>query len=404
MGRTCAVLAGAAVAIALVALSPSCGPGPVGGADSGVTRDSGLPCSATCQGCCAPNGYCFYPANTVTACGQGGLPCSVCPGANQACAGGRCVDNTCAGCVDNTGTCVAGTSTSACGSQGVSCVACSGGATCANGMCQGGTCSGCTDVVTGLCQPGNAFGACGTGGGACVACAGGQACVNGTCANLPADAGSSSDGGGYAGGPISCSAPGSYNTSNGGSCGSWRWSEKTGDDLPSGCSGTSCCSGGSCINFTPQPTTIAALGQLPVPSGLSSGTPRTGPEWNVYYLKNVTLTGIKLESDSDYHHPLRDPATGATMEVEVPFPGCVNSGSPFYCYITHARGADEAVLLPTGSYTPPPPQDATISVIGVAFFDMLHGSASAAPNGIELHPVLGICFGQDCDPMAYTHQ
>jgi hypothetical protein len=31
---------------------------------------------------------------------------------------------------------------------------------------------------------------------------------------------------------------------------------------------------------------------------------------------------------------------------------------------------------------------------------MLHGSASAAPNGIEIHPILAICFGQDCNPLA----
>ncbi len=28
-------------------------------------------------------------------------------------------------------------------------------------------------------------------------------------------------------------------------------------------------------------------------------------------------------------------------------------------------------------------------VVGVAFFDYLHGQTGVAPNGIELHPVLG---------------
>ena len=28
-------------------------------------------------------------------------------------------------------------------------------------------------------------------------------------------------------------------------------------------------------------------------------------------------------------------------------------------------------------------------VVGVAFFDFLHGQTGVAPNGIELHPILG---------------
>jgi hypothetical protein len=28
-------------------------------------------------------------------------------------------------------------------------------------------------------------------------------------------------------------------------------------------------------------------------------------------------------------------------------------------------------------------------IVGVAFFDFLHGQTGVAPNGIELHPVLG---------------
>jgi hypothetical protein len=33
------------------------------------------------------------------------------------------------------------------------------------------------------------------------------------------------------------------------------------------------------------------------------------------------------------------------------------------------------------------------SIVGVGFFDVIHGQRGVAPNGIELHPVLGICFG-----------
>jgi hypothetical protein len=33
-----------------------------------------------------------------------------------------------------------------------------------------------------------------------------------------------------------------------------------------------------------------------------------------------------------------------------------------------------------------------VRVTGIGFFDFIHGQAGVAPNGIELHPVLGITF------------
>jgi hypothetical protein len=118
-------------------------------------------------------------------------------------------------------------------------------------------------------------------------------------------------------------------------------------------------------------------------------------EDTLYVLKNVTLLETKLEPDSDYHMPVTDGTS--SMETEIPFPGCVGGQSPWGCEITHARAALEQVLKPTGSYQN---VNQTVTIVGVGFFDMLHGSASQAPNGIELHPVLALCVGVDCDPFA----
>jgi hypothetical protein len=38
------------------------------------------------------------------------------------------------------------------------------------------------------------------------------------------------------------------------------------------------------------------------------------------------------------------------------------------------------------------------TVVGVGFFNNEHGQTGVAPNGIELHPALGICFGKGCTP------
>jgi hypothetical protein len=42
------------------------------------------------------------------------------------------------------------------------------------------------------------------------------------------------------------------------------------------------------------------------------------------------------------------------------------------------------------------PADEPVSLAGVGFFDFRHHQTGLAPNAIELHPVLDICFGTDC--------
>ena len=185
--------------------------------------------------------------------------------------------------------------------------------------------------------------------------------------------GGGSGGGGGGGGPLTCSAPATY-LHNGGSCGTERWSIKTGTD-----------SGAGSVSLVPQPTTIATLVGLPKPSSLPSSSRIAPTETTVWELKNVKLTVVKNETDSDYHLVVSDGQN--TMIVETPYPGCVDPASPFSCLVTHGRAAADGLTT-----------NVTVTVIGVGFFDFLHGQTGVAPNGIELHPVLGLCVGQDCTP------
>ena len=82
------------------------------------------------------------------------------------------------------------------------------------------------------------------------------------------------------------------------------------------------------------------------------------------------------------------------MIVETPYPGCT-SGSPFACFIANARSEIDGKYNVTTSFQYP---GATVTVRGIGFFDLLHGQTGVAPNGIELHPVLQICFGKGCTP------
>ena len=131
------------------------------------------------------------------------------------------------------------------------------------------------------------------------------------------------------------------------------------------------------------------------PAGNGMYLPRQAPtETQVWELRDVHLSWDKLEDDSDYHLIVSDGSR--SMIVEVPYPGCVTPSSPFFCTITHARHEVEQYLHPTTSAGFP---SYTVSLVGVGFFDEIHGQTGVAPNGIELHPVLRICFGRGCNPL-----
>ena len=71
----------------------------------------------------------------------------------------------------------------------------------------------------------------------------------------------------------------------------------------------------------------------------------------------------------------------------------MGSGSPFSGGITASRAAFNAMYTPTGSFQQ---ANVPVTVTGVPMFDFGHGQTGAAPNYIELHPVLSICIGTDC--------
>lgn len=197
----------------------------------------------------------------------------------------------------------------------------------------------------------------------------------------PQDAQPATDAGTTAG-AISCTTPAAYDTRHGSACGSLRWAIKTGSDPQI-----------SSVNFTPQAVTIAQLNAIPTPAPLPRTNRLAPTETQTFILRNVTLTHLKMEPDSDYHLVVGN--AGFSMIAEIPFPNCV-SAQAASCFITHARGALEQRYSPGSTIMP----NVTITVVGIGFWDQAHGQTGAAVNGLELHPVLAMCFGTDCDPMA----
>jgi len=163
-------------------------------------------------------------------------------------------------------------------------------------------------------------------------------------------------------------------------CGTERWPVKTGTDDDAGK-----------VDTTPVTTTISKLVNLKAPSSHPESA-RVGPtELKTFKIK-TTLIEYKHEADQDYHLVIQD-GNGNHMIVEIPDPECVEGGKgKFLTGIKHARKQFEAVFTASGSMKKTNTQ---VTIIGVGFFDFLHGQTGVAPQGIELHPVLDIEISSD---------
>ena len=142
------------------------------------------------------------------------------------------------------------------------------------------------------------------------------------------------------------------------------------------------------VDLRPRPTTVSALTALRAPGSI--GTRMPGAEMRTWRVR-VRLLWQKLEDDSDVHLVVADPATGRTMIAELPSPDCVGAAAGpasamAAARATLARACGEA----TTSFTR---LSGTATLDGVAFFDFAHGQRGAAPNEVELHPVLHVVPG-----------
>jgi len=164
-------------------------------------------------------------------------------------------------------------------------------------------------------------------------------------------------------------------------CGSWRWPVKTGSDATR-----------YQVSRTTRFTSVNYLDSLTRPGSFGSYAQNhriRWPEFRTWQINDTTLVAIKLEDDGDLHLRLRS-STGKTMIGEIPRPGCVSSSSLWKTGITAARNyvTDRYwVSLDRWHYL-----YKKIDINGLGFFDEEHGVTGAAPNNIELHPVIYIRF------------
>ena len=176
------------------------------------------------------------------------------------------------------------------------------------------------------------------------------------------------------------SGPAAAATANTIACGHWRWPVKTGSDATR-----------HQVHRTISYTTVAYLDRQARPASFTdyAQNHRIKPaEFRTWQLSRVTLVAVKLEDDGDIH--LRLLSAGKKMIGEIPLPRCVATASLWKAAITSARNAVTSrysVSLSEWHYV-----NRTISIRGLGFFDEEHNVTGAAPNDIELHPVIWIKF------------
>lgn len=160
-------------------------------------------------------------------------------------------------------------------------------------------------------------------------------------------------------------------------CGTERWAVKTATDQYT-------LRGGK---FPELVTTIDWLVEQPVQK--VGENRRASPiEVSTLVVRNVRLIYYKKEDDQDYHLVITDGVH--TMVVEAANPDCAQ-GSLFqgliagvYTQLTHLRIGKPKIV------------DQEVSIKGLGLFDKVHGQHGVAQNGIEIHPILAICFGHNC--------
>ncbi|MGI9104515.1 MAG: hypothetical protein ACR2IF_18890 [Terriglobales bacterium] len=133
------------------------------------------------------------------------------------------------------------------------------------------------------------------------------------------------------------------------------------------------------VDMHPVDTTVAKLGAIPIHEIPYPYDRRIEPEELRVYRVKARLLRVKREKDSDLHLLVADVADDSKrMIVEIPAPECAEGTGHEEDY----RAAREAVRTASPG--------AALEIMGVAFFDFLHEQHGAAPNGIELHPVLHV--------------
>jgi hypothetical protein len=134
---------------------------------------------------------------------------------------------------------------------------------------------------------------------------------------------------------------------------------------------------------------IDELGAIAAPQAPAARpSTRFAPAEFTVYTVSGTLAAIDRMANGDDRLVIADPQQPRTMMVAVaPDPACA-AGSRFADNIVAVRDAIERKFGAFSRVTPGVPVTAT----GIAYFSARRGEPGTAPNGVELHPLIGLAF------------
>jgi hypothetical protein len=134
---------------------------------------------------------------------------------------------------------------------------------------------------------------------------------------------------------------------------------------------------------------IAELGAIAAPQAPAARpSARFAPAEFTVYTVSGTLLAIDRTVDGDDRLVIADPQQPQTMIVAVaPDPACA-AGSRFADNIVAVHNAIERKFGTFSRLTP----DIPVTATGIAYFSARRGEPGTAPNGIELHPLMGFAF------------
>lgn len=141
------------------------------------------------------------------------------------------------------------------------------------------------------------------------------------------------------------------------------------------------------VRLSPVATTVESLAALPRPRYLPPYGRANRTETTIFCVEGW-LKGFTTEKDFDLHVVVAGLSdTTMTIIAEIPDARCAGAcASGFAGLYAGARQAFENRIRTWSTDT------LRVRIMGVGFFDRPHGQWGAAPNSIELHPVLAIVF------------
>jgi len=155
-----------------------------------------------------------------------------------------------------------------------------------------------------------------------------------------------------------------------------RWDEKVLTDILA-----------NTVVLTPNLTTVAHLVLITTPTP-NTTMPRYQPVEDSTYKVTCKITIKKAEADSDFHLVLSDGTH--TLIGEIPDPVCTSVAVSSYASLFQACRNFINANIASGNVSNV--NIPSVTVTGVAFVDPPHGQTGAAPNNLELHPIIDIHF------------